>query len=453
MSSEIPQQTFDYVIVGTGPGGAGAARELARAGRSVCMVERGVRHEKHLGFPFGARILEGMGMGSRSEEGVYIGRGITVGGSSFVYNGNVYDPPEKLVAAMDLDMRPEALELKREIGVRTMPARFYANATGGRRVREAAERMGLSFVEQEKFIDPSLCEEGCDWCMFGCPRDAKFTTRRFVDDAVRHGATLLDNTAVDHVAFDKGLAAGVVTNKGAVIRGDNVILAAGGVGTPRLLMRSGVTGVGGNFFMDPMDLVVGMARDDEGGAHGEMSFTHAIESFRESDHFIISNLSSPWSMLPALLRSNVAKKMGPRAANWKRAVGLFVKLGDSPHGKVNADSITKPFTDEDERRMGKATDLCREMLERAGVDRQTITVARSIGGHPGGTVAMGGVVDTSFRCGRDNLFVCDGSVLPESPGVPPSLTIMAMSRLLGRMLLGEVEPMERKYAQSSVAAA
>jgi len=44
------------------------------------------------------------------------------------------------------------------------------------------------------------------------------------------------------------------------------------------------------------------------------------------------------------------------------------------------------------------------------------------------------VVDGELKTEIDNLFVCDASVLPVSPGLPPVLTIMALARSLGKRL-------------------
>jgi len=46
---------YEYIIVGTGPGGAPAARELARAGKKVLMVEKGNYHKK-LWIPLAFRL-------------------------------------------------------------------------------------------------------------------------------------------------------------------------------------------------------------------------------------------------------------------------------------------------------------------------------------------------------------------------------------------------------------
>lgn len=437
--------SYDYIIVGTGPGGAPVARALARAGKKVLMVERGARHEKGLGFPFGPRIMHGMGLFCRSKEGVYVARGISVGGSSLIYNSNVFSPPERLYRQMGLDFSREVAELRKEIGVNTLPERFFTRAHGGNRVREAAYKMGLHFEPQDKFIDPDKCVPGCDWCMLGCAHGAKWTTRVFVDQAVKSGAELMVSSPVEKVLIEKGRAGGVVLKNGETIRGEKVIVSAGGVGTPALLKRSGLKGVGGKFYMDPMNIIVGYADNLAGGAWREMSFTHAIESLAETEGFIIGNISAEAVGMTAFMRANIMRHNLPRLPRLRRGIGLFVKLADDHMGSIDADeTISKPFTDNDIRRMKRATDLSIEILMNAGLKRSEIAVAPSIGGHPGGTAAMGEAVGRDFSTETENLYVCDGSVIPSSPGVPPSLTIMGLSRLFGKMLTGEARPEDRK---------
>jgi len=436
---------YDYLIVGTGPGGAPVARELSRAGARVLMIERGARHERLLGAPFGPRILEGAGVFCRSVEGVYIGRGITVGGSSMVYNANVFNTPNKVFQQLGIDFSPEVAEVRQEIGVRQLPDRFFEHWTGGRRLLEAAESMGLFFRPQDKFIDPDRCRVGCDACMLGCSRGAKFTTRTFVDQAVEAGAELLTSTPVARVLFEDGKARGVLTRNGRTIHGDRVILSAGGIGTPRILAASGLAGAGENFYMDPMDIVVGYAREPGQGCWREMSFTHAIEDLKETERFIIGNVSATGALATSALRLKMFRHHLPRAPHAKRAMGLFVKLADEHQGRVFPDGrISKPFTETDRTRMARGVEISREILLKAGAVPDSIAVAPGIGGHPGGTAAMGKVVGRDFMTEREDLYVCDGSVLPESPGVPPSLTLMAMSRLFARMLLGQVKPEQRR---------
>lgn len=54
--------------------------------------------------------------------------------------------------------------------------------------------------------------------------------------------------------------------------------------------------------------------------------------------------------------------------------------------------------------------------------------------HPGGTAAIGTVVDRDLQTKIDGLFVCDASVLPVTPGFPPMLTIGALAKRLAGTL-------------------
>jgi choline dehydrogenase-like flavoprotein len=445
---------YEYIIIGTGPGGAPAARELAKAGKSVLMVERGAYHRKMLGFPFGLRLLDRFMLAARSVEGVIIERGITVGGSSMVYQSNVSDPPKKLIDAMGIDFRPETDEMKKEIGVRTLPSHFFESCKGLNRVLEAAGKMGVPFTEQEKFIDPDRCRKGCDWCMLGCPEGARWTTREYVDDAVAYGAELMTQARVEKLLFGEGKSKvlGIKLYDGRIIRGENVILSAGGIGSPAILLRSGVKQLGSQeigtrFFMDPMNVLLGYSRDADGGMWGVPTFSHAIEELAHSEGFIIGNSAAlgTWMVLTGF-RFETFLKNWFKAPLMKRGIGLFVKISDEPHGRIHANEKTeKPFLETDHKRVDKGTDLAREIMINAGCIPDSISILKWAGGHPGGTIAMGSAVAKDFSTEIEGLYVCDGSVMPVSPGAPPSLSICGMSMLLGKSLAGKVK-MEDRYS-------
>jgi choline dehydrogenase-like flavoprotein len=44
------------------------------------------------------------------------------------------------------------------------------------------------------------------------------------------------------------------------------------------------------------------------------------------------------------------------------------------------------------------------------------------------------VVDNNLQTEVNNLFVCDSSVLPIAPGLPPILTIVALAKRLAKLL-------------------
>lgn len=446
----MEEKYYEYIVIGTGPGGAPVALELAKSGKSVLMIEKGAYHRRFLGFPLGMRLSERCFVFNRSKEGVVMERGITVGGSSMIYQGNVFEPTDRFIRKMGVDFRREAKEIKKEIGVRTLPEKFFNRFgnTGLARLREAAEKLGTPFEAQEKFVDPDKCRLGCDWCMLGCPHDAKWTTRRLVDEAVRdHGARLMVSSAVRRLVFNaaKNKVLGVELDNGTKIMGGSVILAAGGIGSPAILLRSGVDNVGKRFFMDPMTILYGVSRYENGGQWGEQTFTHAIESYAASDGFMIGN-SASWGTycVMNIVRPGVMLENWYKAPAVKRGMGLFVKLAEDDSGEIFPNERTsKPMTPNDVKRMKKGVDVARELMILAGAKEGSISLLKWAGGHPGGTIEMGKHVDRAFRSEFDNLYVCDASVFPVSPGSPPSLSVMAMSRLLSKFLLNRVKPEKR----------
>jgi len=118
-------------------------------------------------------------------------------------------------------------------------------------------------------------------------------------------------------------------------------------------------------------------------------------------------------------------------------IGMFTKIADSPEGRVYPDGkMSKPLSVEDKEKNEAATKLAKEILIGAGVIPESILVAENIGGHPGGTAAMGNVVDEHLQVkGTKNLFVCDASVFPKSPGRPPTLMILALGRYFAQNVL------------------
>ena len=74
---------------------------------------------------------------------------------------------------------------------------------------------------------------------------------------------------------------------------------------------------------------------------------------------------------------------------------------------------------------------------KAGADSKSIVVGKPFGAHPGGTAAIGKIVDKDLQTEIENLFVCDASVFPTSLGAPPILTIAALAKRLAKTIVAE----------------
>ena len=69
-----------------------------------------------------------------------------------------------------------------------------------------------------------------------------------------------------------------------------------------------------------------------------------------------------------------------------------------------------------------------------GVLKESIVATSLKGAHPGGTVAVGEVLDNNFESEINGLYVADASVIPEAPGRPPILTIVAIAKKVAKIV-------------------
>jgi choline dehydrogenase-like flavoprotein len=116
--------------------------------------------------------------------------------------------------------------------------------------------------------------------------------------------------------------------------------------------------------------------------------------------------------------------------------GIMVKTKDDSMGGIDKKGqVNKTLTDKDRHRLSEGEALARKILHNSGAPSDTITVSEPAGGHPGGSAAVGDVVNCDLECKAvSNLYVCDASVFPESPGRPPIVTICALGKWLGKRL-------------------
>lgn len=443
---------WEDIVVGTGPGGATVARELARGGRRVLMVEYGPRFTETGFFKTTRGIFRDReGRSLRSRGGVLIGRSRVLGGGSYVAMGNAVTPPEERLAGWGLDLSEELAEARKDLRVELMREDLFGPGT--RRLTEAAAALGLEMKKTPKCIDLDRCR-GCGLCMFGCPSGAKWTSVEFVDDAVSRGAELLLKTEVTSVLRDNGRAAGVIANPPGQPRAqtelsaDRVILAAGALETPRILKRSGIAAAGTHLAVDAFVSTFGFT--DDVGMQGEhILATYLASAIAESDLF-----PAPYMYVPFWLQFYLDYKPGDgpfrvsaaeqarillksKLLPARRALGMMSKIRDEMTGEVLLDgSIDKRTTSRDEAKLAEARELHVRLLERAGAEPQSIFNGPVESGHPCCTAGIGRVVDKNQETEIPGLYVADASVFPSPLGLPPILTIVAMSKRLSRHLLG-----------------
>ncbi|MBU0516439.1 MAG: FAD-dependent oxidoreductase [Proteobacteria bacterium] len=424
----------DAVVVGSGPGGATVARALARAGRRVLLLEKG-RHHARVGNHLSALSYTDR-MGLRfTEEGLNIVRALTTGGSTILYCGAATEPPPWLQAKYGIDLEPHVRETINELGLHPLPDEVVGQ--GAMRILEAANDLGHRFEKLRKFIDPDRCRIRCGGtCMLGCPHGAKWTARDYVADMVAAGGKIINGADVRRVIIQDGAATGVLalTPRGRLeVEAEVVVVAAGGLGTPTILRRSGLDEAGVGMFLDPLVMVTGVSR--HAGTSSGPPMSVGTYEFMEDEGILLSNLIDPWGLWLIMVARKNPARLG-QFLSYRRQLGLMVKIGDELAGYVTPDGrVSKPLTRQDHDRLDRGAAVARRILIRAGCHPRSIIVGPVRGAHPGATARLGRVVDDNLQTRVANLFVSDASVLPQALDRPMVLTIIGLAKRLADHLL------------------
>lgn len=422
---------YEFLIVGTGAGGATLARELARKGKHPLIIEAGIP-EKNVGtYRDSARFYDVRGLGplktpKKSREGVVIWRTLMAGGSTMVSCGNGAACLEKELSDLGIDLEAELDEAGKELQVSPLAERLLSD--GSLEIMKAGKGLGYNMEPMPKFIDPKMCRK-CGKCVLGCSYNARWTALEYLKEAEAQGAEVMYGTRCLSAIIDNGQVKGIQTagpQGNLKIMADNVIIAAGGLGTPVILQKSGISKAGSGLFVDLMVVTYGTT-DGLNQVH-EPAMTLVNYDFYRSRGFILSpfvNHPAPVKFLELGLKGFALKD--------KKVIGMMTKIRDEATGRVYPDgSVSKSVTKADREKLSEGSRLSTEILLRAGANN--IIVSRAQGAHPGGTAAVGTVVDSHLQTEVNNLFVCDASVLPTSPGLPPILTIVALAKRLAKKL-------------------
>jgi choline dehydrogenase-like flavoprotein len=486
-STESPSVlTADAVIVGSGAGGAMAARTLARAGLDVVILEEGRRWtadefrtthpiERYAGLYRGAGATIALGRPS-----VVLPIGRAVGGTTVVNSGTCFRPPTAVqqrwrddfgLGLADPDRLAHRLdEVERTLRVAPVPLEIMGR--NGRLLLDAAGELGWRAAPIPR--NAPGCE-GCCQCAIGCPRNAKFGVHlNALPQACAAGARIVSHSCVERVLHRDGRARGVRARRpdGTAIDvlADTVIVAAGATETPGLLRRSGIGAhprLGRNLALHPATILAGRFEQDVYAWRGVLQ-SAAVHEFHESHGVLIEATSTPPGMGSMVYPGYGAELLGwldraPQIATFgamvaDRGVGSVLSARGETLVRYNIarDDIAKLVVALEA--MGRllfaagavevltglpgaptvtSQESLREVLRSA--DPRSLHLAAF---HPTGTAAAGAdeqlcPVDATGRLrGAEGVWVADASILPSSPEVNPQLSIMALALGVAEEVVG-----------------
>jgi choline dehydrogenase-like flavoprotein len=316
-------------------------------------------------------------------------------------------------------------------------------------------------------------------CMFGCPEGAKGSTDLTLwPQALGAGAKLVTGARVRKIATNgNGLASGALwidrEGKEQRTEADVVVVAANGIGTPRLLLLSELANssglVGKRLMLHPYMSVLGLYDEDLESWLGPWGTPLLSLQFADTDEGRGFPRGAQWDVMPVggplmcLARWDALpfeERWGPPVhglleRTLGRAFDWGIGIEDLPsEGNVVAldpeltdgDGIPAPRVhyriDEAARaNLGWQLERAKEAHEAAGAIETVVTDWSQWGWHLLGTCRMGDDPATSVvdRNGRahdvPNLYVVDGSVFVTSGPQPPTATIAANAhRCIGHLI-------------------
>ena len=430
---------YDVIIIGTGAGGATVAKDLSQLGRKVLILEKGsaqkdgsyVSHMKtkqielennltqqdkenyeFLTKPLDLTNIEEIGGTTTA----------SIGNACFSCSGCYTNSIMQQFEDKNLDIFEELLEASGELNVTYFPKKLWGHST--QLIAEAGSELGYIVEPMPKFINFEKCHF-CGKCVNGCVFDAKWDGTYFVKEALEYGAELIENFNVFEILHEDGEVTGVVginkNNEKMTFEAKKVIVSAGALNTPIILKNSGIKNVGGQIFFDIFTTIGGYLEDANLKNELMMGVKAEFGPYFLSPHYSMQ-------LVPLMHEKGFE-------AEDKDVIGLMLKFADTCIGTIDHDgNIEKTLTKVDVDMIKEGYDKAVKILLKLGVPEESIVATSLKGAHPGGTAAVGEVVDTNFETEIRGLYVCDASVIPEAPGRPPILTIVAIAKKVAKIV-------------------
>ena len=466
----------EVAVIGSGAGGATVARELARLGRDVILLEEGEYVDSRR---FNRRPLDmaalmyrdlGMTMAIGRGAGIPVPVGKVVGGTTTINSGTCLRVPEHVLeewrALGDLsltaaDLAPDYQRVEEFIEVAEVPEELLGGCA--RAVRRGAEKLGLHGQPLRR--NARHCR-GSGVCAFGCPTDAKRSANvSWVPAAIAAGARLFTGAPVSHL--DLSGARRIAHAGDLSVEADAVVVAAGTLSTPSLLWRSGLRhpALGRNVSIHPACKAGALFDEEIRGwegvpqgfgihdLHGEGILFEGIFTPPEFGAFALpfvgeklTEIMERYAHLAAFGfliedRSVGVLRLGAGSPQ------LFYELGRQEIEKLRrgvevlariffaagAREVFAPVSGFETLRSEAELDRLRDA--RLSPARFELSAFHPLGSCRASRDPARGVVDQELESHDvQRLFVADGSVFPSSLGVNPQLTIMAFAQRAARQV-------------------
>jgi choline dehydrogenase-like flavoprotein len=483
-------ECYEVVVVGSGAGGGVVAAELAEAGRRVLLLESGPHRAAADHTRWEARATHELWWPpafaeppAADQPPLVMFRGRCVGGTTTINTKVALRPGEedyeKWHAAAGLvndrgepfaepDLAPYLERVEHRLGVRERSDWQQCVRT----VEPGFKALGAELEPVMSYTDANCMR--CGSCLQGCPTNAgKSSLNAYIQPAIVHsGLELRADCEVRRVLIEhrgRGPEATGVEYLDAhgdrhAVHADVVIVAAGALATPGLLLRSGMREAAGD---SPSSRLIGrnlgfhVARLVEGlfdelqDAHMVYPISaHCMQFQRDEDGgFVVeaATVQDPIGFATALCDEHGVPLWGDELVQavrgYRYITGLLTLVNDENSGTAwvdehGRDRYSFAFNAREQERIDRSLEFAHDVLRASGAKRLYHTGVLST--HVQGGCRMGSDPERSVLDSHGEshdvrrLFVGDGAAVPRTLSVNPSLTIMALaSRLAAHIDAGE----------------
>ena len=484
------RHSYDIAIIGSGAGGGTVAQELSslcRDGVRIAVLEKGpkLRDDEFTGreVEMAKALYEDGGGFLTAEQTMTLAFGSAYGGSTVVYTGTSLLPPERVLQRWSVpgltfaDVEQRARKHMAENNVHLLEESLLNE--NNRLFVEGCQR--LHYRVQQFPVNLKGCR-GSSLCNLGCPNQAKQGTHRVqLPQAERNGVEVV--TRCDVLRIEEKEIFACVNEKpkngkgepSAWERGEHqidakvVVVCAGAVNSPALLLRSGfgqsLPRLGHGFTCHPAFIMVAEHDRPITNFVGHPKSFY-LDQFAESDHFLLETCMY-FPFITAKAMSGFGEEHSRMMRAFPRLQMILVLACDDvdDHNRVAVDGDGRPvvhyrFTPEVIHGLVQGAITAAKISFAAGAVRAHVPVSHSptieradaerldqiaknpefkpgklsiSAAHLQGGCAMGSGPENSVTgsYGRVHgvpwLYVADSSLFPNSLEINPYLTIMALA--------------------------